>query len=103
MLQSIPGASTRASSPLAAPPVASAWPREPGWRTKAFAPLVALAVTLLCGVPPDVADDVGITSARLVELAEGGYDLEADVPPRMLGALRPPVAYTATAVSNSRS
>ena len=40
---------------------------------------------------PAFADDVGITSARLVELADGGYALEADVSPMLLGAIRAPV------------
>jgi hypothetical protein len=40
---------------------------------------------------PVIADDVGITSARLLELADGGYAIEADVSPRMVAALRAPV------------
>jgi len=40
---------------------------------------------------PAVADDVGITSARLLELADGSYAIEADVSPRMVAALRAPI------------
>jgi hypothetical protein len=50
-----------------------------------------LAVLFLATVQPSIADDVGITSARLIELGEGGYALEADISPRMVAALRPPV------------
>ncbi len=42
-------------------------------------------------VSPVSADDVGVTSARLLELAEGGYALEADASPALLPLLRPPV------------
>jgi hypothetical protein len=50
-------------------------------------------VAALLAVPamPAVADDVGITSARLLELADGGYAIEADVSPRMVAALRAPI------------
>ena len=37
------------------------------------------------------ADDVGVTSARLLELHDGRYAIEADVAARMVAALRPPV------------
>ena len=37
------------------------------------------------------ADDVGVTSARLTELANGRYALEADISPSKVGALRPPI------------
>jgi hypothetical protein len=50
-----------------------------------------LTAVLVLLVFPTSADDVGITSARLVELADGGYALEADVAPRMVAALREPV------------
>ncbi len=50
-----------------------------------------LGLLLAVGVRPAPADDVGITSARLIELGNGGYALEADVSPRLVAALRPPV------------
>ena len=37
------------------------------------------------------ADDVGITSARLLELSDGRYALEADVSPMMVAVLGNPV------------
>jgi HupE / UreJ protein len=40
---------------------------------------------------PTFADDVGITSARLLETADGGYALEAEVPSALVAALRQPV------------
>jgi len=49
---------------------------------------------------PALADDVGVTTARLIELADGGYALEADVAPLQVAALRPPIVperFTAVA------
>jgi hypothetical protein len=52
---------------------------------------LSLLAFLAAAAPTAVADDVGITSARLLELTDGGYALEADVPPMLVGALRPPI------------
>jgi hypothetical protein len=38
-----------------------------------------------------LADDVGVTAARLLELEDGSYAIEADVSPLQVAALRPPV------------
>jgi len=56
-------------------------------------PLSALILLALLVIPaaPVAADDVGLTSARLTELADGGYALEADITPYLLPALRPPL------------
>jgi hypothetical protein len=56
-----------------------------------FIIFLILLAQLLVPTPPAVADDVGLTSARLTELAVGGYVLEADVSPYLLPALRPPL------------
>ena len=49
---------------------------------------VLTALTLATGVR---ADDVGITTARLYELGEGRYAIEADVSSNLVSALAPPV------------
>ena len=53
-------------------------------RAAVFSLLLLLAL-------PALADDVGIASARLVELADGGFALEADIPPVLFGAIKTPV------------
>ena len=53
--------------------------------------VASLVALLVAAALPTAADDVGITSARLLELTDGGYALEADMPPMLVGALRPPV------------
>ena len=53
-------------------------------RAAVFSLLLLLAL-------PALADDVGIASARLVELADGGFALEVDIPPVLLRAIKAPV------------
>lgn len=50
-----------------------------------------LMTSLAAMTLPAIADDVGVTPARLVELEDGSYVLEADVSPPQIAALRPPV------------
>lgn len=52
--------------------------------------ILALAACVAVAAPA-AADDVGVTSARLLELADGGYALEADASPALLPLIGPPV------------
>ena len=56
-----------------------------------FRSLVLAFLFGLWFVVSTTADDVGVTSARLMELQDGSYALEADVSPVQLAAFRPPV------------
>ncbi|MEM9383000.1 MAG: hypothetical protein AAGB93_23830, partial [Planctomycetota bacterium] len=54
--------------------------------------VLALALLALVALAPAVrADDTGLTEARLIELADGGLAIEAEVPPALLAALRAPL------------
>ena len=53
--------------------------------------LLLLVALLGVQVAPLCADDVGLTSARLLEIDSGEYALEADITPALVPALSPPV------------
>ncbi|MEM1447893.1 MAG: hypothetical protein AAGI22_02215 [Planctomycetota bacterium] len=60
-----------------------------GPRAARVAALALLALLYLA--PSASADDTGLTEARLIERADGGVAIEAEVPPALLAALRAPL------------
>ena len=50
-----------------------------------------MVLALMAGTGPVMADDVGITKARLIQVAETRYVLEADVPQALVWSIKAPI------------